>query len=108
MPKENNHPESQFGTFANLKRLAYFAAVVETGGFTAAADRLGITKAVVSQQVARLEQEFRTTLLTRTTRKVVPTEAGEAFGELGEGAAEPSGTLRLTASFDYGISAVVS
>ena len=123
MPKENNHPESQFGTFANLKRLAYFAAVVETGGFTAAADRLGITKAVVSQQVARLEQEFRTTLLIRTTRKVVPTEAGqtfyqrcavilreagEAFDELGEGAAEPSGTLRLTASFDYGISAVVS
>lgn len=125
MPKENNPPAAPAApaaNFANLKRLAYFAAVVETGGFTAAADRLGITKAVVSQQVARLEQEFQTTLLTRTTRKVVPTEAGhlfylrcavilreagEAFDELGEGAAEPSGTLRLTASFDYGISAVV-
>ncbi|MEZ4179888.1 LysR family transcriptional regulator, partial [Salmonella enterica] len=32
---------------ANLKRMAYFAAVVETGSFTAAALRLGITKAVV-------------------------------------------------------------
>lgn len=32
----------------NLNRLAYFAAVVDTGSFTAAAKRLGITKAVVS------------------------------------------------------------
>lgn len=118
----NNPEESIAGRLANLKRLAYFAAVVETGSFTAAADRLGITKAVVSQQVARLEREFRTTLLTRTTRKVVPTdagrlfyqrcasilkEAGDAFDELGEVAAEPSGILRLTAALDYGITAVV-
>lgn len=118
----NNSEESVAGKLANLKRLAYFAAVVETGSFTAAADRLGITKAVVSQQVARLEREFHTTLLTRTTRKVVPTdagrifyqrcasilkEAGDAFDELGEVAAEPSGTLRLTAPLDYGITAVV-
>lgn len=110
------------GHLANLKRLAYFAAVVETGSFTAAADRLGITKAVVSQQVARLESEFRTALLTRTTRKVAPTdagrtfyqrcalilkEAGDAFDELAEGAAEPAGTLRLTAPLDYGITAIV-
>ncbi|MDR0216991.1 MAG: LysR family transcriptional regulator [Comamonas sp.] len=118
----NNTEESVAGKLANLKRLAYFAAVVETGSFTAAADRLGITKAVVSQQVARLEREFHTTLLTRTTRKVAPTdagrifyqrcasilkEAGDAFHELGEVASEPSGTLRLTAPLDYGITAVV-
>ncbi|WP_120967090.1 LysR family transcriptional regulator [Comamonas sp. lk] len=118
----NNLKEASSGNFANLKRLAYFAAVVETGSFTAAADRLGITKAVVSQQVARLEREFRATLLTRTTRKVAPTdagrafyqrcalilkEAGEAFDELAEVASEPSGTLRLTAALDYGITAVV-
>ncbi|WP_028602050.1 LysR family transcriptional regulator [Ottowia thiooxydans] len=122
MSKANNKEEASPGNFANLKRLAYFAAVVETGSFTAAANRLGITKAVVSQQVARLEREFRTTLLTRTTRKVTPTdagrsfyqrcalilkEAGDAFDELGEVAEEPSGTLRLTAPLDYGISAVV-
>lgn len=100
----------------------YFVAVVETGSFTAAAERLGITKAVVSQQVARLEKEFRTSLLVRTTRKVQPTEAGQAFyqrcasilreaedafDELAEAQAEPSGTLRLTTPFDYGISVVV-
>lgn len=114
--------EPALGNFANLKRLAYFAAVVETGSFTAAADRLGITKAVVSQQVARLESDFRASLLTRTTRKVQPTEAGkvfyqrcalilreagDAFDELGETAAEPAGVLRLTAPLDYGMSAVV-
>jgi DNA-binding transcriptional LysR family regulator len=122
MSTANNHDEAGRGNFANLKRLAYFAAVVETGTFTAAAERLGITKAVVSQQVARLERDFRTTLLTRTTRKVAPTdagrafyqrcalilrEAGEAFDELSEVSAEPTGTLRLTAPLDYGLSAVV-
>ena len=122
MAKANNTEESGASHLANLKRLAYFAAVVETGSFTAAADRLGITKAVVSQQVARLEREFRTTLLTRTTRKVMVTEAGkvfhercalilkeahDAFDELGEGAMEPSGTLRLTAALDYGITTIV-
>lgn len=102
--------------------MAYFAAVVEAGGFTAAADRLGLSKAVVSQQVARLEREFRTSLLVRTTRRVTPTEtgkafyqhcalilkeAGDAFDELAGASAEPSGTLRLTAPLDYGISTVV-
>ena len=58
----------------NLNRLAYFAAVVDAASFTRAADRLGITKAVVSQQVARLEQELKTDLLVRTTK------AGRADG----------------------------
>lgn len=122
MPKANNPDDAGIGPFANLRRLAYFAAVVEAGTFTAAAERLGITKAVVSQQVARLERDFRATLLTRTTRRVQPTEAGrafyqrcalilreagDAFDELSETAAEPSGTLRLTAPLDYGIRAVV-
>lgn len=63
----------------NLNRLAVFTAVVETGAFTAAARQLGLTKAMVSQHVARLEAETGTTLLIRTTRKVTPTEAGQAF-----------------------------
>jgi len=122
MAKTYNKPEAGLGDLGNLRRLVYFVAVVETGSFTAAAERLGITKAVVSQQVARLEQEFRSSLLIRTTRKVRATEAGQAFyqrctlilreaedafGELAEAVAEPTGTLRLTAPFDYGISVVV-
>ncbi len=106
----------------NLKRLAYFAEVVETGSFTAAAERLGITKAVVSQQVAALERAFETTLLIRTTRSVRPTEEGRAFYARGarvlaEAQAAfdgletsdraPTGMLRLTAPVDYGIAVIV-
>ena len=106
----------------NLNRLAYFAAVVDAGSFTRAATSLGITKAVVSQQVSRLEQEIGVTLLTRTTRSVEPTEAGrtlyarcatilressDAFEELAHGVSTPRGTLRVTAPFDYGSSVVV-
>lgn len=53
----------------NLNRLAYFVAVIETGSITAAAIRLGITKAVVSQQIARLEEEVGVSLILRTTRQ---------------------------------------
>lgn len=106
----------------NLNRLAYFAAVVDAGSFTRAAERLGITKAVVSQQVARLEQDVGTTLLIRTTRRLHPTEAGQvlharcllilreaedAFDELAQAAAEPTGALRIAAPNDYGTCAVV-
>ena len=106
----------------NLNRLSYFAAVVEAGSFTRAAERLGITKAVVSQQVAQLERDLSTSLLVRTTRRVQPTEAGlvlharcvrilreaeDAFDELAQAGAEPTGTLRLTAPHDYGVAMVV-
>jgi len=106
----------------NLNRLAYFTAVVDTGSFTRAADRLGVTKAVVSQQVARLEKELGTTLLVRNTRGVRPTEPGrlfharclsilreaaDAIDELADARAEPKGTLRLTAPYDYGTAVVV-
>ncbi|NHF64228.1 LysR family transcriptional regulator [Xanthomonas hortorum] len=122
MPTTHNRTESGPGGLGNLRRLAYFVAVVETGSFTAAAERLGITKAVVSQQVARLERECRTSLLVRTTRKVRTTELGQAFYKrcaailrdtddafdaLTDTAAEPSGLLRLTAPLDYGVRVVV-
>jgi DNA-binding transcriptional LysR family regulator len=104
----------------NLNRLAYYAAVVDAGSFTAAAERLGVTKAVVSQQVA-LEQDVKTTLLARTTRSVRPTQAGLAFHvrcqailreaeaayeDLAQATAVPTGLLRLTAPFDYGTAVV--
>src|SRR3982751_4789518 len=79
MSKTNSRNDAGPRGHGNLRRLAYFVSVVETGSFTFAADRLGITKAVVSQQVARLEKELRASLLVRTTRKVQPTEAGQKF-----------------------------
>lgn len=105
----------------NLNRLAYFVAVAETGSFTRAAERLGITKAVVSQQVRRLEADLRTSLLVRTTRRVDLTEAGrllhgrcatifssaeDAIAEVAQFNAEPQGVLRVTAPNDFGASIV--
>lgn len=105
----------------NLNRLAYFAAVVDAGSFTRAAERLGITKTVVSQQVARLEAELKTALLLRTTRRVEATEAGrllharcimilreaeDAVDELAQANAAPMGVLRVAAPNDYGTSVI--
>jgi len=105
----------------NLNRLAYFAAVVESGSFTQAAQRLNVTKAVVSNQITLLEQDVQATLLIRSTRKVSPTEAGQvfyarcavilaeaedAFGEVSQLSDQPAGTLRLTAPHDYGTAIV--
>jgi DNA-binding transcriptional LysR family regulator len=91
--------------------LAAFLAVAETGSFTAAAARLGVSPAAVSQTVKALENRLGTPLFLRTTRRVGLTEAGAALlirarpaaaeilqaletaGEMGE---EPAGVLRLT------------
>ncbi|MGJ4858117.1 LysR family transcriptional regulator [Labrys sp. La1] len=101
----------------NLNRLAFFTAVIETGSFTAAGERLGVAKAVVSHQVGRLEEELGVTLILRTTRRLQATEAGRAFydraalilreaesafGEISKDAAEPTGVLTLAAQIDYG------
>lgn len=101
----------------NLNRLVYFTTVVETGSFTAAADRLDVAKAVVSHQVGRLERELGASLLRRTTRRVTATEEGRlfydraaiilreaeaAYGDISQSAAKPTGMLRLTAPLDYG------
>ncbi|PWK91968.1 LysR family transcriptional regulator [Fulvimonas soli] len=105
------------GGEVNLNRLAVFAAVVRAGSFTAAAAQLGLTKAMVSQHLARLERELGATLLVRSTRRMALTEAGAAFHEdcvrilaeaqaaierVGAGRELPRGTLRLTAPANYG------
>jgi DNA-binding transcriptional LysR family regulator len=56
-----------------------YAAVVATGSFTAAADRLGISKALTSKYVGHLEDHLGVRLLNRTTRRLNVTEAGQAY-----------------------------
>ncbi len=65
----------------DLNRTNTFVRVVETGGFTRAAEALGLPASSVSRSVARLEEDLGVTLLERTTRKVTLTDAGRAFFE---------------------------
>ena len=58
-----------------------FIEVVEAEGFSAAARKLGRSKALMSKYVRELEDELGTLLLNRTTRKVQVTEHGRIFYE---------------------------
>ena len=59
-----------------LKQLEYFAAIVDTGSFSAAAEKLHISQPPLSMQIRALEEEFGTVLFERTTRYLRPTDAG--------------------------------
>lgn len=64
-----------------LTGLRLFARVVERGSFTAVARELGVSQPSVSRQIAALEERLSARLLSRTTRRVKPTEAGLVFYE---------------------------
>ena len=65
----------------NLVGMGIFARVAEEKGFSAAARKLGISKSVVSKEVAKLEKSLGARLLNRTTRQLSLTEVGAAFYE---------------------------
>jgi DNA-binding transcriptional LysR family regulator len=102
----------------NLNRLTTFVAVVEAGSLTAAAERLGLAKSMVSKHMQLLEQEIGVGLLLRSTRKLSLTEAGRAFYESSRqllkaaelaieqarsGSEGLQGTLRVACPIDYGL-----
>jgi DNA-binding transcriptional LysR family regulator len=62
-----------------LAGMSVFAQVVEAKSFSAAADRLGVSKSLVSRQVSALERSLSVKLLIRSTRKLSLTEAGAVF-----------------------------
>lgn len=97
----------------NLNDLAALLAVAEEQSFTRAAARLGVSQSALSQTVRNLETRIGLRLLSRTTRRVAPTEAGEQLiRRIGPRVAEiraeltalsllrakPAGTVRLAAS----------
>jgi len=101
----------------NLPAIAVFVEVVQAGSFTSAAERLEMSKAVVSKYVSRLEQRLGARLFHRTTRRLTLTEAGEALyrgsapalADLGEVekdvaqlAGAPRGRLRVSAPTYFG------
>lgn len=62
-----------------LRQIRYFVRVVELGSMSRAALELDVVQSALSQQISRLEGELSTRLLQRTSKGVVPTEAGLAF-----------------------------
>lgn len=99
----------------NLNDLLAFVTVAREGSFTRAAARLGVTQSALSQAVSGLEARLEIRLLTRTTRSLSPTAAGErlvqAIGHrfdeieteleaLTELRDKPAGTVRITCSDD--------
>ncbi len=62
-----------------FKEIAAFVAVAETGAFNAAARKINLSPSVVTRVINALEERLGVRLFTRTTRKVVLTEAGQGF-----------------------------
>ncbi len=92
--------------------LHWLSVLAQQGSFTAAAARLGVSKAAMSQRIAELERAARVPLVQRTTRSVRLTEAGQrlvddtrasfeqieqSFAQVRDLAGVPSGLLRVTA-----------
>lgn len=105
-----------------LQRTAMFIAVAEAGSFTAAAEAMGLTKAVVSFNIRQLEDELGVTLLLRSTRRLTLTEAGALFhqrsvallkqaeqlqDDVRASHAGLAGELRITTTPEYGSQVVV-
>jgi DNA-binding transcriptional LysR family regulator len=106
---------------AYLNDLAAFFAVARERSFTKAAAKLGVSQSALSQTVRQLEERIGLRLLTRTTRSVSPTEAGERLLQnVGphldeveaqiEGLCElrerPAGTIKITAG-DHAIATLL-
>ena len=95
-----------------------FVRVVETGSFARAAERMGLSKPVLSRRVARLEERLGARLLTRTARGAQPTGVGQAYYEraatiladleaaqevVAEAVTQVAGPIRLTAPVSFGL-----
>ncbi|TKI06506.1 LysR family transcriptional regulator [Martelella alba] len=102
---------------SQLLSMAAFVHTVETGSFTAAAVRMGVSKSATGKHVARLEQRLGVKLLNRTTRSISLTEEGKLYyrsclnvmDELNEAESllaarrqVVSGTLRISLPISYG------
>jgi DNA-binding transcriptional LysR family regulator len=107
------------GTLAvDLDDLKAFIEIVESGGFSRAARRLGVSKSVLSRRIARLESDLGSRLLSRTTRGLSATETGlefkarseriladvdEARESVARRGGDVVGHLRLSAPLSFGV-----
>ena len=101
-----------------LAEIEALVAVVESGSFSAAGERLGLAKSVISRRVSQLEQRLGSRLLHRTTRRLSLTDAGRDFYQravqiltdlddaeqgVSSASAELCGTLKVAAPLSFGL-----
>src|SRR5436190_14558860 len=106
-------------TLANLES---FVRSAESGGFSAAARRLGLTPAAVSRNVAMLERNLGVRLFQRSTRSLTLTEDGDRFlasvtdgvdaiqlaiADLTKHAGKPAGVLKVSMALTFGLDYVL-
>jgi len=109
-------------SFEQLKSMVVFAQVIEQGSLSAAAKHLGLSRAVVSYHLKKLETQLDVKLLNRSTRSINLTEPGQAYYErcrvIAEQAnaanqqienfkSEPIGLLKITCPVNIGLQTVV-
>jgi DNA-binding transcriptional LysR family regulator len=109
-------------SFEQLKSMVVFAQVVEQGNLTAAAKHIGLSRAVVSYHIKKLETQLGVKLLNRSTRSIALTEAGSEYYQscriIAEQATsanqqmeniknEPEGLLKITCPVNAGLNMVV-
>lgn len=109
-------------SFEQLKSMVVFAQVVEQGNLTAAARHIGLSRAVVSYHIKKLESQIGVKLLNRSTRAIALTDAGMEYYQscriIAEQAAlanqqienlknEPEGLLKITCPVNVGLQMVV-
>lgn len=113
----NNHPMNQQDVAGLWAHVHWLGVLADSGSYTAAAARLSVSKAAVSQRIVELERAAGVPLVQRTTRSVRLTPAGQqlvdqtrgAFEQIARGfagvrdqAATPSGVLRISAPVALG------
>jgi DNA-binding transcriptional LysR family regulator len=101
-----------------LEELRTFVEVIESGGLNRAAARLGVSTSMISRRITRLETDLGTRLLSRSTRGIIPTEAGiefkarcdrilaeldEARDAVAQQGRSVRGRLRLSAPLAFGV-----
>jgi DNA-binding transcriptional LysR family regulator len=104
-------------TMDRFSEIRAFVTVAEQGSFVAAADRLEMSRAMVTKLVAALEGRLGVRLMHRTTRRLSLTAEGERYlteaalllseldeleSSLSQGASSPAGRLRVTAPVSFG------
>jgi len=105
-------------TSTDLIDVLSFVRVVETGSFARAAERMGLSKPVLSRRVARLEDQLGARLLTRTARGAQPTDIGQSYYSraanilteleaaqevVAEAVTQIAGPIRLTGPLSFGV-----